>query len=65
MSDLYNEITSRQVKEGYDSEEELSKMEEFMKEGLDMWYRLNDNKKSIKSLNNRKQIVKVLDMHPI
>lgn len=65
MSDLYNEITSRQVKEGYDSEEELSKMEEFMKEGLDMWYRLNDNKKSIKSLNNRKQIVKVLDMYPI
>jgi len=35
-----------------------------MKEGLDMWYRLNDNKKSIKRLNNRKQIVKVLNMHP-
>ena len=64
LSYLYNEIASRQVNEGYDGEEVLGKMEEFMKEGLDMWYRLNDNKKSIKRLNNRKQIVKVLNMHP-
>ena len=61
LAHLHHEIASRQ--EGYDREEVLSKMEEFMKEGLDMLYRLSDNKKSI-SLNNRKHIVKVLNMYP-
>ncbi|XP_015753921.1 PREDICTED: uncharacterized protein LOC107333605 [Acropora digitifera] len=61
---LYHEIANRQENEGDDREELLSKMEEFMKEGLDMCYRLNDNKKSISALGNRKQIVKVLNMHP-
>ena len=61
---FYHEIANRQENEGDDREELLSKMEEFMKEGLDMCYRLNDNKKSISALGNRKQIVKVLNMHP-
>ena len=61
---FYHEIANRQENEGDDREELLSKMEEFMKEGLDMCYRLNDNKKSISGLGNRKQIVKVLNMHP-
>ena len=62
LAHLHHEIASRQENEGYDREEVLSKMEEFMKEGLDMLYRLNGNKKSISRLNNRKQIVKVLNM---
>ena len=35
-----------------------------MKEGLDMWYRLNNNKKSISRLGNRKPIAEVLKMYP-
>ena len=35
-----------------------------MKEGLDMWYRVNDNKRSISGLGNRKQIFKVLNKYP-
>ena len=61
---LYHEIASRQENDGGDREELLSKMEEFMKEGLDMCFRLNDNKKSISGLGNRKQIVKVLNNYP-
>ena len=34
-----------------------------MKEGLDMCYRLSDNKKSISRLGNRKQIAEVLNMY--
>ena len=61
---FYHEIANRQENEGDDREELRSKMEEFMKEGLDMCYRLNDNKKSISDLGNRKQIMKVLYKHP-
>ncbi|XP_067034511.1 uncharacterized protein [Acropora muricata] len=61
---FYHEIANRQEIEGDDREELFSKMEEFMKEGLDMCYRLNDNKKSISSLGNRKQIMKVLNEYP-
>ena len=61
---FYHEIANRQENEGDDREELLSKMEEFMKEGLDMCYRLNDNKKSISDLGNRKEIVKVLNKYP-
>ena len=61
---FYHEIANRQENEGDDREELLSKMEEFMKEGLDMCYRLNDNKKSISGLGNRKLIVKVLKKYP-
>ena len=61
---LYYEIARRQETERDSREELLSKMEECMKEGLDMWYRLNDGKKSISRLGNRKHIVKVLDMYP-
>ena len=50
--------------EGDKREELLSKMEELMKEGLDMFYRLNDNKKSINRLVNRIQIAQVLNMYP-
>ena len=35
-----------------------------MKEGLAMCFRLNDNKKSISGLGNRKQIMKVLNHYP-
>ena len=59
---FYHVIANRH--EGDDREELLSKMEEFMKEGLDMCYRLNDNKKSISDLGNRKEIVKVLNKYP-
>ena len=61
---FYHVIANRQDNEGDDREELLSKMEEFMKEGLDMCYRLNDNKKSIRNLGNRKEIVKVLNKYP-
>ena len=61
---FYHVIANRQENEGDDREELLSKMEEFMKEGLDMCYRLNDNKKSISNLGNRKEIVKVLNKYP-
>ena len=61
---FYHEIANRQENEVDDREELLSKMEEFMKEGLDMCYRLNDNKKSISRLGNRKQIAEVLKMYP-
>ena len=61
---FYHVIANRQENEGDDREELLSKMEEFMKEGLDMCYRLNDNKKSISDLGNRKEIVKVLNKYP-
>ena len=64
LAHSYHEIARRQENEGGDREELLSKMEEFMKEGLEMWYRLNDNKKSINRLGNRKQIAEVLKMHP-
>ena len=60
---FYHEIANRQENEGDDREELLRKMEEFMKEALDMCYRLND-KKSTSGLDNRKQIVKVLDKYP-
>ena len=61
---FYHEIANRQENEGDDREELLKKMEEFMKEGLVMYYRLNDNKKSISDLGNRKLIVKVLNKYP-
>ena len=59
---FYHEIANRQENEEDDREDLLSKMEEFKKEGLDMWYRLNDNKKSISRLRNRKPIAEVLKM---
>ena len=61
---LYYNIARGQETEGDNREELLSKMEECMKEGLDMWYRLNEGKKSISRLGDRKRIVKVLDMYP-
>ena len=61
---FHHEIANRQENEGDDREELLSKMEEFMKEGLDMCYRLNDNKKSISDLGNTKEIVEVLNKYP-
>ncbi|XP_044176149.1 uncharacterized protein LOC114963310 isoform X5 [Acropora millepora] len=60
---FYHEIASRQETED-DREDLLCKMGEFMKEGLAMCYRLNDNKKSISGLGNRKQIFKVLNKYP-
>ena len=60
---FYHEIASRQENED-DREDLLCKMGEFMKEGLAMCYRLNDNKKSISGLGNRKQIFKVLNKYP-
>ena len=59
---FYHEIAHRK-ENGDDREELLSKMEEFMKEGLDMCYSLNDNKKSISDLGNRKQIAKLLNKY--
>ena len=61
---LYYNIARGQETEGDNREELLSKMEECMKEGLDMGYRLNEGKKSISRLGDRKRIVKVLDMYP-
>ena len=60
----YHEIANREENGEVDREDLLSKMEEFMKEGLDMWYRLNNNKKSISRLGNRKPIAEVLKMYP-
>ncbi|XP_067034531.1 uncharacterized protein [Acropora muricata] len=61
---FYHEIANRQETEEDDRQELLSKMEEFMKEGLDICYRRNDNKKSIFDLGNRKKILKVLNKYP-
>ncbi|XP_067034535.1 uncharacterized protein [Acropora muricata] len=61
---LYYKIASDKETEGDNREELLSKMEECMKEGLDMWYSLNDGKKTIRRLGNRREIVKVLEMNP-
>ena len=61
---LYHEIARSKETDGDNKEELLSKMEELMKEGLDMWYRLNNNKKSIKFLGSKNRIMKVLDMYP-
>ena len=61
---FYHKIANRQETEEDDREDLLSKMEEFMKEGLGMWYRLNNNKKSISRLGNRKPIAEVLKMYP-
>ncbi|XP_067034510.1 uncharacterized protein [Acropora muricata] len=60
----YHEIANREENGEVDRDDLLSKMEEFMKEGLDMWYRLNNNKKSISRLGNRKPIAEVLKMYP-
>ena len=64
LAHSYHELVSRQENEGDDREELFSKMEEFMKEGLEMWYRLNDSKKSSNRLGNRKRIEEALNMHP-
>ena len=61
---MYYKIARDKETEGDNREELLSKMEECMKEGLDMWYSLNDGKKTIRRLGNRKEIVKVLEMNP-
>ena len=57
---FYHEIANRQENEEDDREDLLSKMEEFKREGLDMWYRLKDNKKSVSRLRNGKPIAEVL-----
>ena len=61
---LYYETARSKETKGDNKEELLSKMEKLMKEGLDMCYRLNDNKKSISRLGNKKRIVKVLNSYP-
>ena len=61
---LYYKTARSKETEGDNKEELLSKMEKLMKEGLDMCYRLNDNKKSINRLGNKKRIVQVLKSYP-
>ena len=61
---LYHEIARGKETHEDNKEELLSEMEEFMKKGLAMWYRLNDNQKSISRLGSKKRILKVLDMYP-
>ena len=61
---LYHEIARGKETDGDNKEELLSKMEELMKEGLDMCYRLNDNKKSTNHLGSRKRVMKVLNLYP-
>ena len=61
---LYYETARSKETERDKKEELLSKMEKLMKEGLDMCYRLNDNKKSINRLANKKRIVQVLKSYP-
>ena len=62
---LFNyEIANRQESKGDDREELLSRMEELMREGLDMCFRLNDHKKSTSRLGNRKKIAEVLNKYP-
>ncbi|XP_015753918.1 PREDICTED: uncharacterized protein LOC107333603 [Acropora digitifera] len=61
---LYYKTARSKETEGDNKEELLSKMEKLMKEGLDMCYRLNDNKKSINRLGNKRQIMKVLNSYP-
>ena len=61
---LYYETARSKETERDKKEELLSKMEKLMKEGLDMCYRLNDNKKSINRLGNKKRIVQVLKSYP-
>ena len=61
---LHHEIARGKETDEDNKEELLSKMEELMKKGLDMCYRLNDNQKSISRLGSKKRILKVLDMYP-
>ena len=61
---LYYKIARGQETEGDNGEKLLSKMEKLMKEGLEMCYRLNHNKKSINRLGNKKQILEVLNLYP-
>ena len=61
---LYYETARSKETERDKKEELLSKMEKLMKEGLDMCYSLNDNKKSINHLGNKKRIVQVLKSYP-
>ena len=61
---MYYETARSKETKGDNKEELLSKMEKLMKEGLDMCYRLNDNKKSINRLANKKRIVQVLKSYP-
>ena len=60
---LYYKIARDKETEGDNREELLSKIEECMKKGLDMWYSLNDGKKTIRRLGNRKEIVEVLERY--
>ena len=58
---LYHEIAAKQENEESIREELLRKMEEWIKEGLDMCYIRN---KSINDLGNKKAIWKVLNSYP-
>ena len=61
---LYHEMADKQENEESVREELLSKMEASMKEGLDMWYKLNNGQKSINRLGSKKLIWKVLRLYP-
>lgn len=61
---FYHNVAAKQENEGHVREDLLSKMEELLKEGLLMCYRLNKGKKKIDHLPNKESIFAVLKRYP-
>ncbi|XP_015759970.1 PREDICTED: uncharacterized protein LOC107339224 [Acropora digitifera] len=61
---FYHNVAAKQANEGHVREDQLSKMEESLKEGLDMCYRLNKGKKKIDHLPNKESILTILKKYP-
>lgn len=61
---FYHNVAAKQENEGRVIEDLLGKMEESLKEGLDMSYRLNKGKKKIDRLGNKEAILAILKKYP-
>ena len=61
---FYHNVATKQENEEHVREDLLSKMEELMKEGLDMSYRLNMGVKQIDHLRNSEAILAILKKYP-
>ncbi|KAK2558039.1 E3 ubiquitin-protein ligase DZIP3 [Acropora cervicornis] len=61
---FYHNVATKQENEGHVREDLLSKMEESLKGGLGMCYRLNKGKKKIDHLPNKESILAILKKYP-
>ena len=64
MALFYHNVAAKQENEGRVIEDLLGKMEESLKGGLDMCYRLNKGKKKIDHLPNEESILAILKKYP-